>query len=213
MTEVLRKLLFGGLLMLWLPFAAGAAAEFEEGVQYQRLSVPVKTSTDDKIEVVEVFWYGCPHCFRLEPMVEKWLETKPDNVKFVRIPAALGRAWEIHAKAFYVAKILGILDKVHRPLFDAIHVEGKRLNTPDQMAEFFAEYGVDKQTFDKVFNSFELETDYRRSQQLVREYGVTGVPTFIVDGKYLTTGSMAGSEEKIFDVVNYLIKKEENAQG
>ena len=208
MTEVIRKIFYGGLLLCWLPFAAGVAAEFEEGTDYQRLATPVTTSTEDKIEVAEVFWYGCPHCFRLEPKIEEWLETKPAYVEFVRVPAALGRSWEIDAKAFYVASILGILDKMHQPLFDAIHVQGQRLNTPEKMAEFFAKHGVDKETFDKVFNSFELETNFRRSQNLVRQYGITGVPAMIVNGKYLTNGSMAGSEERLFEVINYLIKLE-----
>ena len=201
------------LLLLWLPLAAAASTDYQEGVHYQRLENPVPTSTTGgKVEVVEVFWYGCPHCFRLEPDIEQWLQNKPENVEFVRVPAALGRGWEIHARAFHAAEILGVLDKIHKPLFDAIHEQGRRLNTPEALADFFAEHGVDKEQFMKVFNSFELDTQFRRSQQLVRQYAITGVPALIVDGKYLVTARMAGSEEGMLEVVNYLVRKE-SGQG
>lgn len=210
MNRLIRNLCRSWLLpLLWLPMMAVAATDYQEGVHYQRLENPAPTSTtEDKVEVVEVFWYGCPHCFRLEPDIEQWLQNKPENVEFVRVPAALGHGWEMHARAFHAAEILGVLDKIHKPLFDAIHEQGRRLNTPEALAEFFAEHGVDKEKFMKVFNSFELDTQFRRSQQLVRQYGVTGVPALIVDGKYLVTGSTAGSQEKMLDVVNYLVRKE-----
>ena len=102
--------------------AGAQPVRFQEGVHYDRLAEPVPTSTSDKIEVVEVFWYGCPHCFRLEPKVERWLKTKPDNVEFVRIPAVFGRRWEAGAWAFYIAQKLAILDKINQSFFDAIHV-------------------------------------------------------------------------------------------
>ena len=184
------------------------AASFQEGTHYQRLPTPVPTSTEGKVEVVEIFWYGCPHCFHLEPVVDRWLEHKPDNVEFVRIPAILGPSWELGAKAFYVAESLGILNKTHTSLFDAIHVQKKPMRTVDDLAAFFAEHGVDRATFDKSFNSFDLETRLRRSQDLVRRYRVDGVPMVIVNGKYVTTGTMAGSSAGMFEVVDYLVAQE-----
>ena len=200
LTSLLFALVFLPLVLL--------AASFQEGAHYQRLPTPVPTSTEDKVEVVEVFWYGCPHCFHLEPVVDKWLEHKPDNVEFVRIPAVLGTSWELGARAFYVAQSLGILDKIHTPLFDAIHVQKKPMRTVDDLAAFFAEHGVDRATFDKTFQSFEVETKLRRSQDLVRRYRIDGVPTVIVNGKYFTTGTMAGSSAGIFEVVDYLVAQE-----
>ena len=123
---VRTSILFTALLyaLLCAPLAL-YAANFQEGSHYQRLPTPVPTSVEGKVEVVEIFWYGCPHCFRLEPVVDQWLEHKPDNVEFVRIPAVLGPSWELGARAFYVAESLDILDKIHAPLFDAIHVQKK----------------------------------------------------------------------------------------
>lgn len=215
MIPTIRKLaacgsaLFTLLLfaLICLPLVLQAAT-FQEGRHYQRLPNPIPTSTDDKVEVVEIFWYGCPHCFHLEPVVSKWLENKPNNVEFVRIPAVLGSSWELGARAFYVAESLGILDQIHTPLFDAIHVQKKPMRTVDDLAAFFAEHGVDRATFDKTFNSFDVETKLRRSQDLVRRYRVDGVPTVIVNGKYMTTGTMAGSSEGIFEVVDYLVAQE-----
>jgi thiol:disulfide interchange protein DsbA len=205
--NMIRKLTIGLIILLWLPVLA-SADEYKEGVNYRRLATPVPTSTGDKIEVVEVFWYGCPHCYDLEPLIQTWLKHKPDNVEFHHLPAALGRRWEPLARAFYTAQILGVLDKIHQPLFDAIHAEGRPLNDEQQIAEFFAEHGVDKETFHKTYNSFDVELQLRRAQHLVQSYGIFGVPAMVVNGKYVTDGNMAGSKDDILKVVNFLIAKE-----
>lgn len=206
----LRAIVVLWVLLLWLPLAgAEDNAPFKEGVHYQRLNNPVPTSAGDKIEVVEAFWYGCPHCYSLEPMIEEWLKRQPDNVAFVRIPAVLGRNWEPHARAYYVAKELAILDKIHKPLFAAIHAQKRPLGSEQQLADFFAEQGVDKDAFRKAYESFAVaKVELPRSQKLIQSYGINGVPAFIVNGKYLTSGSMAGSHEKLFEVLDFLIAKE-----
>ena len=208
----LRKLIAAGfVLFFWHLFAiAEDNIKYQEGVHYQRLATPVSTSTGDKIEVVEVFWYGCGHCYELEPVIETWLAHKPENIEFVRLPAVLGRNWEPHARAFYAAVSMGVLDKVHKPLMDAIHAKKRPLGGEEQLAGFFAEQGVDKESFLKAYESFDVETRLRRSQQLVQRYGIDGVPAVIVNGKYLTNGTMVGSTAKIFEVVDYLISKESN---
>jgi thiol:disulfide interchange protein DsbA len=199
----------GWLILLWFPFFAFAGNDpYQEGVHYQRLATPVPTSTGDKIEVVEVFWYGCGHCYRLEPVIEAWLAGKPGNVEFIRIPAVLGRNWEPHARTFYAAQVLGVEEKIHKPLMDAMHVHGRSLADEEQLAGFFAEQGVAKESFLQAYRSFEVETRLRRSQQLVQRYGIDGVPAVIVNGKYLTNGTMTGATDKIFEVVDYLIAKE-----
>lgn len=212
-------LLVGGLLFYQLPIfegrglitLAGAASPFEEGTHYQRLSTPVPTSSNDRVEVVEAFWYGCGHCYSLEPALEKWVADKPDNIAFVRLPAVLGSSWEPHARAYYTAEALGVLDKIHQPLLDAIHVEDRRLANEKQLAEFFAEQGVDKETFRKAYNSFTVETRLRRSQELVKRYKLRAVPTIIINGKYVTNTTMAGSGQKLFEVMDYLVEKEKDA--
>lgn len=198
-------LLLSGLLFNF----AAAASSFEEGIHYRRLSTPVPTSSTDKVEVVEAFWYGCGHCYSLEPALEKWVADQPDNIAFVRLPAVLGSSWEPHARAYYTAEVLGVLDKIHQPLLDAIHAEDRRIANEKQLAEFFAEHGVDKETFRKTYDSFAVETRLRRSQELVKRYKLRAVPTIIVNGKYITNSTMAGSGQKLFEVMNYLVAKEE----
>ena len=190
-------LLIAGL-GLAIPGAVTAQELYREGVHYETLPAKVPTSSGDKIEVVEMFWYGCPHCFRLEPAVEKWLETKPDNVEYVRVPGVGGR-WDLGAQAFYTAEKLGMLEKIHTAMFDAIHVEKRPINNVEQLADFFADQGVDRQAFEKALNSFEVKTNMQRAKQLMQRYRVTGVPVLIVNGQYKTNS---------FDVVDFLVNKE-----
>lgn len=185
------------------------AKQIVEGQDYVLVSPPQPTSTKDKIEVVELFWYGCPHCFHLEPYVKRWLKTKPANVKFVRMPAVLNPSWELLARAYYTAQILGIVDKIHTPLFDAIHEKRQRMNSEGEIMEFFKQYGVPEDKFRKIFSSFAVETKIRRSRDMGIRYGARGVPTVIVNGKYRTGAEEAGGPSKVFKVVDQLIKMEE----
>jgi thiol:disulfide interchange protein DsbA len=206
-----KRFLFYGIVYLLsglLLNVASAETQFQEGTHYQRLNTPVPTSSDNKVEVVEAFWYGCGHCYNLEPAIETWVANKPENVAFTRLPTVLGRSWEPHARAYHTAEVLGVLDKIHQPLLEAIHAEKRRLMNEDQLAEFFAEQGVDKDTFRKTYNSFAVETRLKRSQDLVKRYRLRSVPTIVVNGKYVTDTSMAGSGKKLFEVVNYLVEKE-----
>jgi thiol:disulfide interchange protein DsbA len=206
-----KRIFFYGFIYLlsWLLLSVGTAQpQFEEGTHYQRIDTQVPTSSDDTVEVVEAFWYGCGHCYNLEPAIETWVANKPENVAFTRLPTVLGRSWEPHARAYHTAEVLGVLDKIHEPLLEAIHSEKRRLSNEDQLAEFFAEQGVDKETFRKAYRSFAVETRLKRSQDLVKRYRIRSVPTIVVNGKYVTDTSMAGSEQQLFEVVNYLVGKE-----
>lgn len=198
------------LLLLGLPLVALATDDFQAGKDYKVLDKPVPTSTKDKIEVVEAFSYACPHCFSLEPATEEWLKTKPENTEFVRIPAVWRPDWEVLARAYYAAAQLGVLDKVDKPLFDAIHIEKKPLTTPEQLADFFATQGIDKTAFLNAYNSFGVETHVQRGKQLIQRYVIMGVPAFIVNGKYFVDLSTAGSAPRLFEVINYLVAKESN---
>ena len=180
---------------------------------YQQIRPAQPTQAPEgKIEVAEVFWYGCPHCYAFEPILESWLKTKPDDVVFRRIPGVLNKNWVPHAKAYFTAEKLGILEKIHKPLFDAIHKERRRIFTEDQLRDFFEEQGVDPDEFNKIYHSDEVETKTKQAFFLARGYRLTGVPSVVVNGKYLTSGSLAGSYENLLKVVNYLIEKERGAQ-
>ncbi|VAX14301.1 Periplasmic thiol:disulfide interchange protein DsbA [hydrothermal vent metagenome] len=207
MLNVLRTSLT--LIMMVVFFSTASARNYDEGIEYQRLKEPVPTQVGPgKVEVVELFWYGCPHCFRLEPNIHKWLKSKPKNVEFIRIPAVFNKTWALHAKAYYTADFLGIMDKFHKPFFDAIHLKKEPMTTAAEVRAFFLQLGVSKKDFNSVFNSFGVDAKVRRAKELSREYGISGVPSLVVNGKYLTDGPMAGGRKGMIDVLNYLIKKE-----
>lgn len=187
----------------------GSAANVMAAEGYEMVSPPQPTTADKgQVEVVEVFWYGCPHCYRLEPYVERWLKHKPKNVKFVRMPGMFRPSWEIHGRAYYTAEILGVVDKIHRPMFDAIHQQKRRMNTEAEIMALFKEHGVSEKDFKRVFHSFAVETKIRRAKDMGRRYGISGVPSLIVNGKYRTGAQEAGGNSKVFRVVNKLVKKE-----
>ncbi len=202
--------LFGVILGGLLAFPALA---MDEGIDYAKLPQPQPTDTGDKIEVLELFWYGCPHCFHLEPGLDKWLERRPPNVAFRRMPAVLGPHWEPPARAFYAAEQLGVLDKIHTPLFDAMQVKKRKLDSEDELAEFFVEQGVPKEAFLKAYRSFAVDVKMRRAVEMGKRYGVDGVPSFIVNGKYRTSATQTGGIEKLFEVLDYLVAEETRAAG
>lgn len=207
MTKLLKVAVF---LVLAVSLGAHAeTAQFEEGKQYVKLASPVATSSGDKIEVAEIFWYGCPHCYSFKPLVEKWAKNKPDDVDFKLIPAALGRSWEPHARAFFTLQAMDKLNSTtHDALFDALARDHKPLNTPEALADFLSNYDVDKDAFIKTYNSFGVNAKIQQDQALLRGARVTGVPTMLVDGKYTVSAATAGSHEKMLEVVDYLVKKE-----
>jgi len=188
--------------------------KFQQGRHYTTLPVAQPTSAGPgKIEVVEVFWYGCPHCYTLDPYVKNWVsDGLPENVEFVRMHAALNRGWQVHARVFYTAEALGVLDEVHEDLFREIHVNRNPLNTQELLVEFFANHGVPEDEFLDAFNSMGVQTNLRRADAQVRRFRITGVPAVIVNGKYVTGADKAGGYDQLFEVIEFLIAKE-NRRG
>lgn len=180
---------------------------FEAGTHYAVLDNPVKTKNPNKIEVTEVFWYGCGHCFKFEPMVHQWATQQAQDVDFQQSPAMWNGAMEMHARAFYVAKALGVFDQVHQPLFNALNLERKKLATPESLAAFFADHGVDKDKFEKAYKSFGVTSQVKQADSRARSYKITGTPELVVDGKYRVSGTMAGGQAQMLKVVDYLIAK------
>ena len=207
----MRALLLSLALIASLPLAH-ADNFYMEGAQYQAIEPPAPTNAaPGKVEVVELFWYGCPHCFHFEPTLSKWLASKPANVDFKRVPAVLNPGWVTHARAYYVAEQLGVLDKIHEPLFEAIHLKNQRLNTEDELAAFFAAHGVPEDEFRAAFNSFEVHMQLRQAAQLGKAYQATGVPAIVVNGKCLVSSSMAGGYPEMIAVVEHLVAQEASA--
>ena len=184
------------------------AQQFDDGIEYETLKTPVKTSNPDKVVVTEMFWYGCPHCFRFEPYVDKWIETAPQGVELEQVPSVLNSSWMVHARAFFALEMMGETEKVHKKLFSAIHLKNKRLNSIDTIAAFVKAQGVDEKTFREHYHSFPVDTMVRKSKQKERKYGHRGVPAIIINGKYRTSASQAGSNARMIQVMDYLVKKE-----
>ena len=202
---MLKKLIFLFIFSL-------STLSHAESLGYETLSPPQPTQNPDKIEVIEFFWYGCPHCYTLEPAMEKWLKTKPANVEFIRQPAVFSDLWGKHAKAYFVAEALGVVDKVHADLFDAIQNKKQKLTSEDQLAKFFAAHGVDETEFRNTYNSFLIDAKLRQAKAMGPRYGITGVPAIIINGKYKTTGPLAKSQENMIEVMNRLIQQESLAK-
>ncbi len=182
---------------------------FAEGKGYKDLAAVQATQDKTKVEVIEFFWYGCPHCYQFEPELEKWKATLPKNVQFIRQPAVFSAVWGKHAKAYFTAEVLGVVDKVHADLFDAIQVKKQKLESEADLAAFFMAHGVAKADFTAAYNSFIVDTKMRKAKAMGPRYGLTGVPAVIVNGKYLVNGRSAGSHEKMITVINDLIAQEE----
>lgn len=197
-------------LMALIPLAC--SSDEPQGVErnkhYIEIPQQVTTAAAHEVEVAEVFWYGCPHCFQLEPAVQKWKATKNANIKFVRIPAPLNPRWEVHARAFYTAELLGLGDKLHQPMFNAIHLQNNRLQNRNLLKAFFATHGVSASSFDAAFDSFAVTTKVNRDKVLIGGYNIRSVPTLIVDGKYTVTARHHTSYDNMMETVQKLAMHE-----
>ncbi len=211
MKSVLTSLI--PLLFIAFTPITHAAGEVTEGVNYQLVQPPQPPmKSSGKIEVIEMFWYGCPHCHRFQVHLDRWLKTKPDNVEFIRIPVILRANWATHARAFFTAQALGKLEEIHMPLFEALHNEKRRLNSEKSLMDFFAEHGISNDDFRKAFNSFSVNSKVRRAQLFARKYGIQGTPTVIVNGKYrIDTGMGKQGFQGVIKTINHLIKVESNS--
>lgn len=192
---------------------AQAPAQFRAGQHYRVLTPAQPTSvTTGKVEVVEVFWYGCPHCYSLEPHLQRWLASDmPEAAEFVKLPASLNPSWQPHARLYYAAKALGVLDEAHDAIFREMHIDRRPLNTLDAMVEFLGRHGVAAEDAKAALMSFAVEAQVRRADTMARRYRLTGVPAIVVNGKYVTGADLAGGYDRLFQLVNYLVAMEAGA--
>ncbi|MCU7916376.1 MAG: thiol:disulfide interchange protein DsbA/DsbL [Candidatus Thiodiazotropha sp. (ex Gloverina cf. vestifex)] len=184
-------------------------AEWGEG--WDPIDPPIATSVPDgKVEVVEFFWYGCPHCYSMEPALEVWLKNKPENVVFKRVPSPLNAGWTVHAQFYYAAEALGVTDQLHEPLFEAMLVKKRKLFDKNSLIDFAVEKGVDRQKFSDAWNSFGVYVKVQQARKLGQRYGLDGVPAIGIDGKYKTSGSLAGTYSRMFEIVSQLVAEASN---
>lgn len=180
----------------------------QNGTEFSPTVQVIPTDSPAKIEVTELFWYGCPHCYALEPQLAAWVKTLPKDVVFKRVPGLPRPDWAPMAKAYYVMEALGLTEKLHSKLFDALHKQ-KAFLPNDERATIdwmTKESGLDRKKVESEFNSFSLNTKLNQAAQIFRASGATGVPSLIIDGKYITSVTMAGGNQEVFNVANYLIE-------
>lgn len=201
-----------GTLALFPLVATAQDKEPEEAFvkdgHYIELAQVQPVQTGDKIEVLEVFWYQCPHCFRLHPFMNEWLKTKPDTAEYVPMPVYFNQQRnEFEARAYYTFEVLDRIDPLHSMMFHAIHDERRSFGRKEDLAAWAEEYGVSGEDIINTFDSFAIDSKINFSKVMTRIYGITGVPTVIIDGRYMTSVSHAGSHENLIDVINFLIEK------
>lgn len=198
--------------VMLLPVAFSSFGQIEKyvaGTHYTELGAAVNTNDSSKVEVLEAFWYGCPHCFTFEPLIANWEAEKAADVDFVRFPAMWNGAMKIHAQVYYAAEALDALDTVHDHVFNAINVEGSRLLDEKQIGDLFVKHGVDQAAFTAAFNSFSVKTKVNQAEKRMQDYEIRSTPNMIVNGKYLvTTGAAVPTQAEMLKVVDFLVEKE-----
>ena len=199
------------LLTALTAYLPAAAQGFDPEGKYESISPAQQTETAGKVEVVDVFWYGCPHCYKFLPIMENYEASKPDYVEVRRMPAIFRPVWEVHARAFYTAQVLGKADELHRPLFEALHVGGQKLDNREALIAFFGKHGVSEQDFENAYDSFAVESLARKSRVMQGRYGIRGTPTVVINGKYRTSASLAGGYDNMVRVVEALVEREKKA--
>ena len=197
-----------------LPFMPGAALALTAGQEYLPLQTPLKTLDPKRIEVMEFFWYGCPHCFALEPDLNAWLKTLPKNAYLRRVPAVFPQTphWAPLARAFYAAEKLGLAEKLHFDIFNGIHLSGQNLNDKETLLNFVQKLGVNRKQFAHALDSPEVQSRVAEAQKLSVAAGIQGVPAFVVDGKFQTSVTQTGSPEKLFATLNELIAQAQQSK-
>ena len=209
MSNSLNRALLAALASLVFWSGSSVGAQYEEGVHYQVLDPQAPLSTSgDGIEVSEYFSYGCGHCFQFDPVLTAWLETLPEDVVFDRTPAIWNDYYGNLAQTYYTLKAIDLLESLHLPVFEAIHIKRKNLSKPGIMADFLESSGVEPETFAKVFNSFGVRMSLQQAEARGRAYRASGVPTLIVNGKYRIETRGAGSTREMLKVAEFLIQLE-----
>jgi len=204
--------LYAMLALALVVAASNAFGELKEGSNYEVLAQTQPTEAIGRIEVTDFFWYGCPHCYALEPVLNKWLKTLPQDVVFRRVHADFGR-WTQGARLFYALEAIGEESRVRSEFFDAIHVERLSYTKESDVADWLSKKGVDRQQFTAAYNSSAVQSEVQRAKQLTQSHGVDGVPTVVVGGKYRTSPGTVGGHEAMLAVVDQLIVKVRDEQA
>ena len=200
----MKKILLS--LLMFLSFSV-LAAEPQMGTNFDKTAQAIPTDNKNKIEVMELFWYGCIHCYQMDPILNEWVKKLPKDVYFKRVPAIPRPEWAPMARAFYAMETLGVSEKLHTSIFDAVHKD-KTLNPADEKAilEWVTlKSGLDRKKVEEAFNSFSMNASLNRAAQMFRAAGATGVPSLVIDGKYITSSTMAGGNNEALKLADDII--------
>jgi thiol:disulfide interchange protein DsbA len=199
---MLKRLLVGLALSL-MAFTASAQAPAQG---YTELSEPLPTSANGRIEVVEFFWYGCSHCYAFEPYIEQWLKALPSDVEFHRVPAMFNKQWAEAGRVYYTLESMGLLGRLHRPLFDAIHQQHLRITNEGQLRDWLQRQKVDVDKYFATAQSFAVESKLKRAAVLTEASKITGVPALVVNGRYVVSAEV-GTQQKMLQITDALIER------
>lgn len=210
MKKILTRLALAAVLLL----AQHTAYALDAGKDYKELSPaqPLEVKRG-QIEIIEFFWYGCPHCFELEPELNAWAKKQSKDVVIRRVPGVLNPGWASLTRAYYALEAIGQVDRLHGDVFNAIHVQGMDLSQPERFFDWAVTKGVERKKIADAYNSFAVNTKTLRAQQMTAAYKLNGVPGFAINGKYVTSAYMAGSVPAVFKVLDELIAQERKKNG
>lgn len=206
-NQTFRAAAFALIATLLMACQSETNAQSVDETKYQPTKQAITVTSGDKIEVAELFWFGCPHCYALEPELNNWKKTMPANVEFKKVPAIFSKRWEFHAQAFYTMEVLDVPDEAYENFFRALHIERRSINNLSQLNEFLKVFDKTPEQVEATFNSFEVDSKLRAARKITNQSGARGVPAIIVDGKYLTSETISGSTEQMFNIVNQLVGK------
>ena len=202
---MIKKIALLALMLLTLPLFAVAADKFDENVNYFEVFPRYPGGEAGKVEVLEFFWYSCPHCYDFEPHLEKWAAKKPDDVTLTQIPVIFNKTGRMHAETYYALELMGQPHELNQAIFSNIHDKKIKLNSAEAMEQFLASKGVDVKQFRSARQSFAVQTRVNRAADMAKRFDITGVPSVVVGGSY-KTGSVRGYEEMV-ELIDYLIAK------
>lgn len=203
------RALFAGVALIMAALNV-QGADFVEGEHYQRLAEPVRTADPERVEVVEVFGYWCPHCNNFERYLKPWKKKLSDQVDFKHLPVVFRPNQEEFARAYYIAEMLGVSEQTHSALFDLIHLQRRWIDNRQQLADFFERFDVSAEDFNGAYDSFGVSSKMRLGRKRVTDYGIQGVPSMLVNGRYRVTASTAGGQQQMLEVVDFLIAREQD---
>ncbi len=206
-SKTLKLGLFAIVASVLMACQGETVAQTVDSSKYQDTREAITVTTGDKIEVAELFWFGCSHCFSLEPALKEWKKTMPANAEFKKVPAIFSKQWEFHGQAFYTMQALNAPEAAYDEFFNAIHIKRNPLNSMGRLVAFLGDYDFTQEQIESAFNSFDVNNKMRAAKKITRQSGANGVPALVIDGKYLTSQRLSGGTAQMFKVVDQLVGK------